>query len=73
MTLVLLHGPRVKQYYTMLILFSNTLMAVTASFTHTHIRTCMHTYTHTQEEYEDTLGNVVNKKTYEDLRRQGLL
>lgn len=27
----------------------------------------------TQEEYEDTVGNVVNKKTYEDLRRQGLL
>ena len=26
-----------------------------------------------QEEYEDSLGNVVNKKTYEDLRRQGLL
>ncbi|VDO96920.1 unnamed protein product [Soboliphyme baturini] len=25
------------------------------------------------EEYEDTQGNVVNKKTYEDLRRQGLL
>ena len=26
-----------------------------------------------EEEFEDTLGNVVNKKTYEDLRRQGLL
>ena len=26
-----------------------------------------------QEEYEDSIGNVVNKKTYEDLRRQGLL
>ena len=26
-----------------------------------------------QEEYEDTLGNVFNKKTYEDLRRQGIL
>lgn len=26
-----------------------------------------------EEEYEDTQGNVVNKKTYEDLRRQGLL
>ncbi|XP_065911893.1 splicing factor 3A subunit 3-like [Dysidea avara] len=26
-----------------------------------------------EEEYEDTVGNVVNKKTYEDLRRQGLL
>lgn len=26
-----------------------------------------------EEEYEDSLGNVVNKKTYEDLRRQGLL
>ena len=25
------------------------------------------------EEYEDTEGNVFNKKTYEDLRRQGLL
>lgn len=25
------------------------------------------------EEYEDSQGNVVNKKTYEDLRRQGLL
>ncbi|CAB3377359.1 Hypothetical predicted protein [Cloeon dipterum] len=26
-----------------------------------------------EEEYEDSLGNVVNKKTYEDLKRQGLL
>nr|CAG4640728.1 EOG090X03G1 [Eulimnadia texana] len=26
-----------------------------------------------EEEYEDSLGNVVTKKTYEDLRRQGLL
>jgi len=26
-----------------------------------------------EEEYEDTHGNVVNKKTYEDLLRQGLL
>ena len=26
-----------------------------------------------EEEYEDTEGNVFNKKTYEDLRRQGLL
>ncbi|KAK2715460.1 splicing factor 3A subunit 3-like [Artemia franciscana] len=26
-----------------------------------------------EEEYEDTLGNVVNKRTYEDLKRQGLL
>lgn len=26
-----------------------------------------------EEEYEDTLGNVVNKKTFEDLKRQGLL
>ena len=26
-----------------------------------------------QEEFEDTVGNVVTKKTYEDLRRQGLL
>ena len=26
-----------------------------------------------EEEFEDTLGNVVTKKTYEDLRRQGLL
>jgi splicing factor 3A subunit 3 len=26
-----------------------------------------------EEEYEDTQGNVVNKKTYEDLKRQGLL
>ncbi|XP_077297944.1 splicing factor 3a subunit 3 noi [Arctopsyche grandis] len=25
------------------------------------------------EEYEDSLGNVVNRKTYEDLKRQGLL
>ena len=30
-------------------------------------------YSFLQEEYEDTVGNVVNKKTYEDLRRQGLL
>lgn len=27
----------------------------------------------TEEEYEDTSGNVFNKKTYEDLKRQGLL
>lgn len=27
----------------------------------------------TEEEYEDSIGNVVNKKTYEDLKRQGLL
>ena len=27
----------------------------------------------TEEEYEDRDGNVFNKKTYEDLRRQGLL
>uniref|UniRef100_A0AAY4BLX5 Matrin-type domain-containing protein n=1 Tax=Denticeps clupeoides TaxID=299321 RepID=A0AAY4BLX5_9TELE len=27
----------------------------------------------TEEEYEDSSGNVVNKKTYEDLKRQGLL
>nr|CAG4643094.1 EOG090X03G1 [Ilyocryptus agilis] len=26
-----------------------------------------------EEEYEDSMGNVVTKKTYEDLRRQGLL
>jgi len=26
-----------------------------------------------EEEYEDQRGNVFNKKTYEDLRRQGLL
>lgn len=26
-----------------------------------------------EEEFEDSLGNVVNKKTYEDLKRQGLL
>ena len=26
-----------------------------------------------EEEYEDSEGNVFNKKTYEDLRRQGLL
>lgn len=26
-----------------------------------------------EEEFEDTLGNVVNRKTYEDLKRQGLL
>lgn len=26
-----------------------------------------------EEEFEDTLGNVVNKKIYEDLKRQGLL
>jgi splicing factor 3A subunit 3 len=25
------------------------------------------------EEFEDSLGNVLNKKTYEDLARQGLL
>ena len=27
----------------------------------------------TEEEYEDSVGNVVNKRTYNDLRRQGLL
>lgn len=26
-----------------------------------------------QEEFEDSLGNVVTKKTFEDLKRQGLL
>ncbi len=26
-----------------------------------------------EEEYEDREGNVFNKKTYEDLKRQGLL
>lgn len=25
------------------------------------------------EEYEDSAGNVFNKKTYEDLKRQGLI
>ena len=25
------------------------------------------------EEFEDSLGNVVNRKTYDDLKRQGLL
>ena len=28
---------------------------------------------HYDEEYEDADGNVYNKKTYEDLRRQGLI
>ena len=27
----------------------------------------------TDEEYEDADGNVYNKKTYEDLRKQGLI
>lgn len=27
----------------------------------------------TEEEFEDTTGNVFNKKTYDDLKRQGLL
>ena len=27
----------------------------------------------TEEEYEDEEGNVYNKKTYEDLRRQGII
>ena len=26
-----------------------------------------------EEEFEDSKGNVVNRKTYEDLKRQGLL
>jgi hypothetical protein len=26
-----------------------------------------------QEEFEDSMGNVVNKRTYDDLRKQGLL
>lgn len=37
-------------------------------------RSCEHTCVCVfQEEYEDSSGNVVNKKTYEDLKRQGLL
>lgn len=27
----------------------------------------------TEEEFEDSMGNVVNKRTYDDLRKQGLL
>ena len=27
----------------------------------------------TEEEYEDAQGNVYNKRTYEDLRRQGII
>jgi splicing factor 3A subunit 3 len=27
----------------------------------------------TEEEYEDAQGNVYNKKTYEDLKRQGII
>lgn len=42
--------------------------AVEASGRHSHLRTRVF-----QEEYEDSSGNVVNKKTYEDLKRQGLL
>jgi len=26
-----------------------------------------------EEEFEDSMGNVVNKRTYDDLRKQGLL
>lgn len=26
-----------------------------------------------EEEYEDSMGNVLSKKMYDDLRRQGLL
>jgi len=26
-----------------------------------------------EEEFEDSMGNVVNKKTFDDLKRQGLL
>lgn len=26
-----------------------------------------------EEEYEDSKGNIINKKIYEDLKRQGLL
>lgn len=28
---------------------------------------------HMDEEFEDSLGNVVNRKTYDDMRRQGIL
>lgn len=27
----------------------------------------------TEEEYEDAQGNVYNKKTYDDLKRQGII
>lgn len=39
-----------------------------ATGSHAHVTTRVF-----QEEYEDSSGNVVNKKTYEDLKRQGLL
>jgi len=28
---------------------------------------------HIDEEFEDSEGNVVNRKTYDDMRRQGIL
>jgi len=30
-------------------------------------------HTFLQEEFEDSTGNVVNKRIYDDLKRQGLL
>lgn len=41
-----------------------------AAFFRVHVHHVTHVF---QEEYEDSSGNVVNKKTYEDLKRQGLL
>jgi splicing factor 3A subunit 3 len=34
----------------------------------------MHTHTaQTDEEFEDSEGNVLNRRTYEDLQKQGIL
>ena len=43
------------------------------SLIHLPIRVYIHDIIVMQEEYEDSLGNGVNRKTYEDFRRQGLL
>jgi hypothetical protein len=54
---------------------SHTHISTRLTFSHTHISThhCVRFNNPCVTRYEDSQGNVVNKKTYEDLRRQGLL
>lgn len=40
---------------------------------HLHLKESERFQADQEEEYEDSMGNVVSKKTYEDLKRQGLL
>ncbi|WAR08983.1 SF3A3-like protein [Mya arenaria] len=47
-----------------------------AEWRHAHGMRCLgipNTAHFANEEFEDSIGNVVNKKTYEDMKRQGLL